>query len=138
VLVSSTKIKYTGVWHKRLYAMAIQTYSMHFTVPVVGALIGIVVLLFGRKLFWLCVVAMGFVAGVELGGRSLAPRSGGIIDEQRRKGEKAGNPEGERALACLAALLAPHRSLWTCSSLAPCHPRPNRSRATWPGISTGS
>jgi hypothetical protein len=72
VLVSSTKIKYTGVWHKRLYAMAIQTYSMHFTVAVVGALIGIVVLLFGRKLFWLCVAAMGFVAGVELGGRSLA------------------------------------------------------------------
>src|SRR2546427_8738002 len=46
--------------------MAVQTYSMHFTVPVVGALIGIVVLFFGRKLFWLCVAAVGFAAGVEL------------------------------------------------------------------------
>jgi hypothetical protein len=47
--------------------MALQTYSPHFTVPVVGALIGIVVLLFGRKLFWLCVAAVGFAAGVEVG-----------------------------------------------------------------------
>jgi hypothetical protein len=46
--------------------MAIQTDSMHFSVPVVGALIGIVVLLFGRKLFWLCVAAVGFAAGVEI------------------------------------------------------------------------
>ena len=46
--------------------MAVQTYSSHFTVPLVGALIGIVILLFGRKLFWLCVAAVGFVAGVEL------------------------------------------------------------------------
>jgi len=46
--------------------MAIQTDSMHFTVPLVGALIGIVILLFGRKLFWLCVAAVGFVAGIEL------------------------------------------------------------------------
>ena len=36
-----------------------------------------------------------------------------VIDEQRLKGEKAAqNLEGERALGCLAALLAPHRSLW--------------------------
>ena len=41
-------------------------YSTHFTVPVVGALIGIVVLFFGRKLFWLCVAAVGFAAGIEL------------------------------------------------------------------------
>jgi len=40
--------------------------SMHFTVPVVGALIGIVILFFGRKLFWLCVAAVGFLAGIEL------------------------------------------------------------------------
>jgi|SRR5215831_333307 len=46
--------------------MAAQVHSMHFTVPLVGALIGIVVLLFGRKLFWLCVAAVGFLAGVEL------------------------------------------------------------------------
>src|SRR6201987_3908883 len=41
-------------------------YSTHFTVPVVGALIGIVILFFGRKLFWLCVDAVGFLAGIEL------------------------------------------------------------------------
>jgi len=46
--------------------MAAQVHSMHFAVPLVGALIGIVVLLFGRKLFWLCVAAVGFLAGVEL------------------------------------------------------------------------
>jgi len=39
---------------------------MHSTVPIIGALIGIVVLFFGRKLFWLCVAAVGFLAGVEL------------------------------------------------------------------------
>src|SRR5216110_3048301 len=38
----------------------------HFSVAVVGALIGIVILLFGRKLFWLCVAAVGFAAGVEI------------------------------------------------------------------------
>ena len=41
-------------------------YSTHSTVPIIGALIGIVVLFFGRKLFWLCVAAVGFLAGVEL------------------------------------------------------------------------
>jgi hypothetical protein len=39
---------------------------MHFSVVIVGALIGIVILLFGRKLFWLCVAAVGFAAGVEI------------------------------------------------------------------------
>jgi hypothetical protein len=48
--------------------MAIQTSFMptHFSVAVVGALIGIVILLFGRKLFWLCVAAVGFAAGAEI------------------------------------------------------------------------
>ena len=40
--------------------------SMNFSVPIVGALIGAVILFFGRKLFWLCVAAIGFAAGVEL------------------------------------------------------------------------
>src|ERR1700758_2267461 len=40
--------------------------SMHYSVPAVGALIGIVILFFGRKLFWLCVAAVGFLGGVEL------------------------------------------------------------------------
>src|SRR5260370_36419937 len=41
-------------------------YSTHYSVPAVGALIGIVILFFGRKLFWLCVAAVGFLAGLEL------------------------------------------------------------------------
>jgi hypothetical protein len=36
------------------------------TVPIVSALLGVAVLLLGRKLFWLCVAAAGFAAGVEL------------------------------------------------------------------------
>lgn len=39
---------------------------MNFSVPILSALIGVVVLFFGRKLFWLCVLAVGFAAGVEL------------------------------------------------------------------------
>ena len=39
---------------------------MNFSVPIVGALIGAVILFFRRKLFWLCVAAIGFAAGVEL------------------------------------------------------------------------
>src|SRR5712691_6281585 len=46
--------------------MAVQNPSMQFSVGIVGALIGIVILLFGRKLFWLCVAAVGFAAGVEI------------------------------------------------------------------------
>ncbi|HZS17284.1 MAG TPA: DUF4203 domain-containing protein [Candidatus Udaeobacter sp.] len=40
--------------------------SAHFSVAIAGALIGVVILLFGRKLFWLCVAAVGFAAGVEI------------------------------------------------------------------------
>src|SRR5919197_4358116 len=39
---------------------------IHVSVAIVGALIGVVILLFGRKLFWLCVAAVGFAAGVEI------------------------------------------------------------------------
>jgi hypothetical protein len=39
---------------------------MNLPVPVISALIGVVILFFGRKLFWLCVAAVGFAAGVEL------------------------------------------------------------------------
>src|SRR4051812_32319667 len=38
---------------------------MNFSVPIASAIIGAVVLLFGRKLFWICVAAVGFAAGVE-------------------------------------------------------------------------
>src|SRR5438874_8392377 len=40
--------------------------AMSFSVAIVGALIGAVILFFGRKLFWLCVAAVGFAAGVEI------------------------------------------------------------------------
>ncbi len=52
--------------HKRLSNMTVQDPSTHFSVAIVGALIGVVILLFGRKLFWLCVAAIGFAAGVEI------------------------------------------------------------------------
>jgi uncharacterized protein DUF4203 len=39
---------------------------MNASVPIVGALIGVLILFFGRKLFWLCVAAVGFAAGVEM------------------------------------------------------------------------
>src|SRR5262249_51855749 len=39
---------------------------MHSSVTIVGVLIGIAILFFGRKLFWLCVAAWGFAVGVEI------------------------------------------------------------------------
>jgi hypothetical protein len=39
---------------------------MNLPIPILSALIGAVILFFGRKLFWLCVAAVGFAAGAEL------------------------------------------------------------------------
>jgi hypothetical protein len=39
---------------------------MHSSVTIVGVLVGVVILFFGRKLFWLCVAAVGFAVGVEI------------------------------------------------------------------------
>jgi hypothetical protein len=39
---------------------------MNLPIPILSALIGAVILFFGRKLFWLCVAAVGFAAGGEL------------------------------------------------------------------------
>ena len=39
---------------------------MDFSLPIASALIGVFVLLCGRKIFWICVAAIGFAAGVEL------------------------------------------------------------------------
>ena len=39
---------------------------MNSSIPILSAVIGALVLLFGRKLFWLCVAAIGFAAGVTL------------------------------------------------------------------------
>ena len=50
------------------------------------------------------------------------PCSLGNLEGALSKAKKRRNPEGESALGCLAALLAPHGSLRTCSSLAPYHP----------------
>ncbi len=36
------------------------------SLPIVSLLLGAVILFFGRSLFWLCVAAIGFAAGVEL------------------------------------------------------------------------
>lgn len=36
------------------------------SIPILSALLGAVVLFFGRRLFWLCVAAIGFAAGVEI------------------------------------------------------------------------
>lgn len=38
---------------------------MNASVPIVSIVLGAVLLLFGRRLFWLCVAALGFAAGVE-------------------------------------------------------------------------
>ena len=40
--------------------------SANASVPIFSAALGAVILLFGRKLFWLCLAALGFAAGVEL------------------------------------------------------------------------
>ena len=39
---------------------------MNLPIPILSVAIGVVVLFFGRKLFWLCVAAVGFAAGVEV------------------------------------------------------------------------
>jgi hypothetical protein len=39
---------------------------MNSSIPILSAVIGAAVLLFGRKLFWLCVAAIGFAAGATL------------------------------------------------------------------------
>jgi hypothetical protein len=36
------------------------------SVPIIGVIVGTVILLFGRKLFWLFVAALGFAVGVEI------------------------------------------------------------------------
>jgi hypothetical protein len=39
---------------------------MNLPIPILSVLIGAVILFFGRRLFWLCVAAVGFAAGVEI------------------------------------------------------------------------
>ena len=39
---------------------------MNSPIPVIGLLVGVALLFFGRKLFWLFVAAIGFAAGMEI------------------------------------------------------------------------
>ena len=39
---------------------------MNLPIPILSVLIGVIILFFGRRLFWLCVAAVGFAAGMEL------------------------------------------------------------------------
>jgi len=39
---------------------------MNFSVPIISVIIGVAILLFGRKLFWLFVAALGFAVGLEI------------------------------------------------------------------------
>ncbi|HEY3659671.1 MAG TPA: DUF4203 domain-containing protein [Candidatus Udaeobacter sp.] len=39
---------------------------MHSSATIIGVIIGVLVLFFGRKLFWLCVAAVGFAVGIQI------------------------------------------------------------------------
>ena len=39
---------------------------MHSSATIVGVVLGVVILFFGRKLFWLCVAAVGFAVGLQI------------------------------------------------------------------------
>ena len=38
----------------------------NLSIPVIGVIVGVAILLFGRKLFWLFVAALGFAVGIEI------------------------------------------------------------------------
>src|SRR3954447_14888250 len=39
---------------------------MNLSVPIISVIVGVAILLFGRKLFWLFVAALGFAVGLEI------------------------------------------------------------------------
>ena len=39
---------------------------MHSSTTIVGVIIGVVILFFGRRFFWLCVAAVGFAVGMQI------------------------------------------------------------------------
>jgi Domain of unknown function (DUF4203) len=39
---------------------------MNLPIPILSVLIGAIILFFGRRLFWLCVAAVGFAAGMQV------------------------------------------------------------------------
>jgi Domain of unknown function (DUF4203) len=42
------------------------TLPINLSVPIIGVIVGMAILLFGRKLFWLFVAALGFALGLEV------------------------------------------------------------------------
>jgi len=40
--------------------------DMNLPIPILSVLIGAIILFFGRRLFWLCVAAVGFAAGMQV------------------------------------------------------------------------
>jgi hypothetical protein len=42
------------------------TVPTNLSVPIIGMIVGAAILLFGRKLFWLFVAALGFAVGIEI------------------------------------------------------------------------
>jgi hypothetical protein len=42
------------------------TFPENFSVPMIGVIVGVAILFFGRKLFWLFVAALGFAVGIEI------------------------------------------------------------------------
>ena len=50
----------------RLRSIAPTGNEMNLPIPILSVLIGAIVLFFGRRLFWLCVAAVGFAAGMEV------------------------------------------------------------------------
>jgi hypothetical protein len=42
------------------------TLPENLSVPIIGVIVGAAILLFGRKLFWLFVAALGFAVGIEI------------------------------------------------------------------------
>jgi hypothetical protein len=42
------------------------THPANISVPIIGVIVGTAILLFGRKLFWLFVAALGFAVGIEI------------------------------------------------------------------------
>jgi len=41
-------------------------YGMNLSLPIISVIVGVAILLFGRKLFWLFVAALGFAVGLEI------------------------------------------------------------------------
>src|SRR2546427_11984161 len=68
-------------------------------------------------------LAWGEARGASARAPGAPPASGAVTDEQRSPRPNSAQPFGRRFFSAQAALLAPHRPLRVCSSLAPCRGR---------------